>query len=98
MLLVEDRTLGDVNAVSGLLLPGHLDKVADLALQANVADQTVPGLRVHARHIAGVWIAVRISIGNIEIKNEFVAAYDRADARHWLASSPLRSNFIALHP
>ena len=77
MLEVQRGAVAHVDLVARLGL-GEGDVVPDLALQAHVADQTLVGLGVQTRQVAGVRVAVRIAIGHVEQQHELVAARQRA--------------------
>src|SRR6267154_1277299 len=48
-------------------------KIADLALEANIGDETVHILRVNARGIGGVGVAVGVAVFTVEEVNEVVS-------------------------
>ena len=52
---------------------GEFDIVAHLALEADVRDEAVIGFGVEPRQVAGIGVAVRIAVGNVEQQDEVVA-------------------------
>ena len=74
MLLVQHGAFGDVDAETRRVGAGDLDIVADLALEADVADQPVSRLWVHPRHVAGVRVAVGVAVLDVEEQHELVPA------------------------
>ena len=63
---------------------GKLDVVADLALEADVGHEAEIRLRVDARHVPCIGVAVGIAAGDIEQQDEIVAI---GDVGHWAVSS-----------
>ena len=55
---------------------GHVDVVAHLALDRDVAHQALHGLGVDAWQVAGVGIPVRVAVTHVEEEHEVVAAFD----------------------
>ena len=74
---IEHRALLHVDVVAWCVAACHGDVVADLALDRDVRDQAVPRLGVHARHVAGIGIAVRITVVDVEKEDEVVPVGDR---------------------
>ena len=77
VFLVQDRAFLDIDAVPALTVRRHVDVVAHLALQADIGDQALVGLRVEPRQVAGVRVAVRVAVGHVEQIDELVAVLDR---------------------
>ena len=73
---VEDRTLADIDRLAAHLV----DIVADLALEADVGDEPLACLRVEARHVAGIGVAVGVAVLDVEQDDEIVAAVDGGHA------------------
>ncbi len=92
MLFVENRAFRHIDTITGIGWFRDLDVVANFALQANIAYEAVPGLRIHARHISRVRISIRIPICHIEKKHKFMASLDRfAFSCHQPSPSPVES-------
>src|SRR5262249_53156370 len=77
-LVVQDGTFADEDAklIAPLVrgLKSELgDKVAHLSFQANVRNQAIAGVPCTPRHVAGVWVAVRVAIGHVEEDQDVVA-------------------------
>src|SRR5699024_5816701 len=66
----------DVDAVTGGVLLGGLDIIADLAFEADVGHQAVAGLGVDAGHIAGIRVAVGVAVFDVEQNDKIVAVFD----------------------
>ena len=64
--VVEHGSFLDKDAVAGFAGFRHVHIVTDFALQAYVGHQTVAGFGVYAGKIAGIGVAVRIAVLNIE--------------------------------
>ena len=85
MLQVQDGFLAHVDLVTTLPIDGNGlalvvrqgDKVSDLALERDVSDETMSGLGVQPRKIAGVRIAVRIAVLHVEQQHKVVAVIQR---------------------
>ena len=78
--VIEDRILHHkdvVCAVSQLLalLGGKEDIVTDLALEADVGDQSVTGLDVDPREVAGVGITIGVAVRDVEEVDEVVPVF-----------------------
>src|SRR6266481_592351 len=84
MLLVEYGAFLYIDAIARLVAFRELGVISYLALQRNIADQPLVGLGVHSRHVAGVGIAVRIAVGDVEQENDVEAVGERG---HQAASS-----------
>ena len=66
----------DVDAITGGVLLGSLDIIADLAFEADVGHKTVAGLGVDAGHVARVGVAVGVSVFNVEQDDKIVPVFD----------------------
>ena len=64
----------DVYLESRLVAAGHIHPVTHLPLDGHVCHQALHRLRVHARKVPRVRIAIRIAVGDVEQKHEIVAA------------------------
>ena len=73
VLLVEDGLLLDVDLERRLLAVRQADEVADLALQADVGDEALAGLRVEPGQVPRVGVAVGVAVGDVEEIDEVVA-------------------------
>ena len=51
-------------------------EIPDLSLQANVGDETVQGVGLEARHVAGVRVAIGIAVSGVEEQRNVVAFGD----------------------
>ena len=65
------------DGVGHLVVAGDLDVVADAALDRHIRDQTQHGLRIQARSVAGVRVAIGVAVLAIEEEEELVAVADR---------------------
>ena len=74
---VQRNAVFHIDAVAGFALLGGLYIVSDLALQADVRDQTVAGFRVDPRHIACVGISVGVAVLNVKQNDKFITIFDR---------------------
>ncbi len=73
---VERHVVLDVDAVAGLVFLYGLHIVADFALEAHVGDDAVAGLRVDARHIARVGVAVGVAVLHVKQNHKFIPVLD----------------------
>ena len=73
---VQRNAVFHIDAVAGFALLGGLYIVSDLALQADVRDQTVAGFRVDPRHIACVGISVGVAVLNVKQNDKFITIFD----------------------
>ncbi|MNG29245.1 hypothetical protein D3C84_1146410 [compost metagenome] len=83
MLQVQHRLFLHVDDIARLglavgigLFQRHV--VADLALEADIRDQPLVGFRIETRQVAGVRVAVRVAVGDIEQIDELVTVGDGA--------------------
>ena len=74
VLLVQDGLLLDVNLEGRLLALRQADEIADLALQADVGDEALAGLRVDPRQVPRVGVAVGVAVGDLEEIDDVVAS------------------------
>ena len=58
-----------------------IHEVADFPLESNISDKSLHGLRVNARQVAGVRVAVRVPVDDIEIQNGVMALAGIVDNR-----------------
>jgi hypothetical protein len=54
---------------------GSLDKIPDLALEADVGNESLAGFGIDTREVARVGIAVGVGILNVEEEDEVVAVF-----------------------
>ena len=73
---VQNRLFLDVDVERRPLILHQTNEVAHLALQRDVGHQPVAGLGVQARQVAGVGVAVRIAVLDVEQQDEVVAVGD----------------------
>lgn len=71
--VVQNGSFGEVDAVGVVARAGHLHKVADFALEADIGDEALAGLDIDARKVAGIRVAVGIGVLDIEEVDEVVA-------------------------
>ena len=71
--VIEDRAVGEKDALAGSSIGSECDKVADLALEADIGDEALAGFHVDAREIAGIGVAVGIGVLAVEDEEEVVA-------------------------
>ena len=77
MLLVEDRAFLNIDREAAVAALGEFRVIANLALEADVGDEALIGLGVEPRQVAGVRVAVRIAVHDVEQENEIVAVGER---------------------
>ena len=76
MSLVEDGFFLDVNIEGGRFAFHQPDKVAHLAFQGNIGDQTMAGFCIEAGQVAGIWVAIGVAIAHIENKYKIIAVIE----------------------
>jgi len=72
MALVQDSPFDHVDAVANIAVMHGLDIVADLALDRDVRNQSLVGLRIEPWQVAGIGVTVRVAVGHVEEENEIV--------------------------
>ena len=77
VLEVEHRFFLNIDLVRWLLFMDQADVVADLAFEADVGDQPLPGLGIDARQVPRVRVAVGVAVGDVEEVDEVVTILDR---------------------
>src|SRR6185437_14121562 len=82
MLVVKDGSFFDIDviAIVGLVSARILcqrNVVSNLALDANIRNQSMARFRINARRIAGIGIAVGIAIGHVEQEKKIVTMRNR---------------------
>lgn len=88
MLFVQDRPFLHVDMAPRLALSGQFHIVADLALEADIANQAVVRFRVEPRQVARVRVAIGVAVGDVKDQDEIVSA---GKGRHWVTSGVLLS-------
>src|SRR3984893_6158924 len=73
MLFIENCAFPHIDGVARVAALGEFRVIANLAFETYVGDESLIGLWIETRQIAGVGIAVRIAICDIEQKNEIIA-------------------------
>jgi hypothetical protein len=76
VLPVENRLFLDVDLVGRLLAMDDTDVVAHLALDAHIGHQSMPGFGIEPGQVAGIGIAVRIAVLDIEQQHEVIAVVE----------------------
>ena len=74
---IERHAVLDVYLETPLAFLHRLHVVADLALQAHVSHDAEARLGIDARHVAGIGIAVGVTVLHIEVHDEVVTVLDR---------------------
>ena len=92
MRLVEDGLFLDVDVKRRRFGLGECDEVAHLALERNIAHQSVPGFSVKAWQIAGVRVAIGVAVANIKNENEVITVGKAHGFSPWVAG--LDSDFL----
>ena len=59
--------------VVALIVPTQIDVVPDFALQRHIRDQALVRFRIQPRHVAGVRVAIRVAVADVEEIDEVVA-------------------------
>lgn len=73
---IEDSFFTDEDVIARFTGLGKLDAVTDFALEANVRDKALVGVRVKTGEVAGIGVAVGVTIEDIEEEDEVVTVLD----------------------
>ncbi len=77
VLEVVDGSFGKIDALAVLSAASEGDEVADLALEADIGDESLAGFHVDAGQIACIGIAVGVGVLAVEEEEEVVAVVHR---------------------
>ena len=91
VLLVQIRALPHVNLMAGRAAGDHVDKITHLALQADIGHQPLIGLGVEPRQVAGIRVAIGVTVGDVEEIDEIIAVADRGHGKRALSKTGLIS-------
>ncbi len=64
----------DVDLEAPFVAAREVDPVAYLALDRDIGDESLHGLRVDAWQVPSIWVAVGIAVADVEEQNEIMAA------------------------
>jgi hypothetical protein len=73
VLKVVHRSLRKIDAFALNIPVGRGYIISNLALKANISDETLSGLDVNARKVTGIWIAIWVGVLDVEKKDEVVS-------------------------
>lgn len=73
---IEDSFFTDEDVVTGLAVLGELDAITNLALEADIGDEALVGVRVDAWHIVSVGVTVGVAVEDVEEEDEVVTVLD----------------------
>jgi len=65
-----------VYAIAFFALLDRFNIIAYLALEADVRHEAIARLRIYARHISRIRVAVGVAVFNVEEYHEFIAVFD----------------------
>ena len=85
---IERLPVLDVDSPRGLFAHGRLHIVADLTLDAHIRRQAITGFDVDSGHVAGVRVAVGITVLHIKEDGEIITVLDGFTVSH--CSLPVR--------